>query len=149
MTSAIDEKPAPATNESASSRHASLDIPIPDEKGVAGEKSSNEMERSTQATLAVDGPESSRPTSMNIPDEKKDMGDNSSVEAENSGQIALSDDQYPHGFRLWLLAGASIVAVFLIALDQVSLLMKVSPKTQLKMLTTCKDHRWNGHSQDN
>lgn len=32
----------------------------------------------------------------------------------------MSDDEYPHGFRLVLLAGASLVAVFLIALDQVS-----------------------------
>lgn len=29
-------------------------------------------------------------------------------------------DQYPHGLKLVLLSGASIVAVFLIALDQVS-----------------------------
>jgi hypothetical protein len=34
----------------------------------------------------------------------------------------MADDQYPHGLKLVLLAGASIVAVFLIALDQVSIL---------------------------
>ena len=32
----------------------------------------------------------------------------------------MTEDQYPHGLKLLLLAGASIVAVFLIALDQVS-----------------------------
>lgn len=30
-----------------------------------------------------------------------------------------TQDQYPHGLKLVLLAGASVVAVFLIALDQV------------------------------
>ena len=32
----------------------------------------------------------------------------------------MTDDQYPHGIKLVILAGASIIAVFLIALDQVS-----------------------------
>lgn len=32
----------------------------------------------------------------------------------------VPDEQYPHGLKLVLLAGSSIVAVFLIALDQVS-----------------------------
>jgi hypothetical protein len=35
----------------------------------------------------------------------------------------MANDQYPHGLKLVLLAGASIVAVFLIALDQVSILL--------------------------
>lgn len=134
MTSEIDEKPAPAANEPSSSRRSSLDIPIPSEKRDVGEKSSNEMERSTQATLAVDEPQSSRSSSLNIPDEKKDVGDNSSVEAETSNPTALSDDQYPHGFRLWLLSGAAIIAVFLIALDQVSV-VKASSLTPPKRLT--------------
>lgn len=60
---------------------------------------------------------------MNIIDEKKKGGDNSSIEAENPASAALPDDQYPHGFRLWLLSGASIIAVFLIALDQVSIML--------------------------
>ena len=34
----------------------------------------------------------------------------------------ITDDQYPHGWSLIILAGASIVSVFLIALDQVSAL---------------------------
>lgn len=29
------------------------------------------------------------------------------------------EDMYPHGFRLWCLAGASIMGVFLISMDQV------------------------------
>ena len=32
---------------------------------------------------------------------------------------ADAEDQYPHGLRLFLLAGASIMGVFLISLDQV------------------------------
>ena len=31
-----------------------------------------------------------------------------------------SEEHYPHGLKLFILAGASMVAVFLIALDQVS-----------------------------
>ena len=43
------------------------------------------------------------------------VSDSNGVQAEK-----LGDEQYPHGLKLVLLAGASIVAVFLIALDQVS-----------------------------
>lgn len=32
----------------------------------------------------------------------------------------LSEDQYPHGLKLWLLTSASLAATFLISLDQVS-----------------------------
>lgn len=32
----------------------------------------------------------------------------------------VTGDQYPHGLKLVILAGSSLVAVFLIALDQVS-----------------------------
>lgn len=32
----------------------------------------------------------------------------------------ITNDQYPHGFKLWLLTGASLAATFLISLDQVS-----------------------------
>jgi hypothetical protein len=31
----------------------------------------------------------------------------------------MTDDQYPHGLKLILLAGSSLISVFLIALDQV------------------------------
>lgn len=34
--------------------------------------------------------------------------------------LHMSEDQYPHGLKLALLAGSSLIAVFLIALDQVS-----------------------------
>ena len=53
---------------------------------------------------------------------------------EKPAQSAL-DDQYPHGFRLVVLAGASIIAVFLIALDQVSIL-PVSANMEEKMSNT-------------
>lgn len=38
----------------------------------------------------------------------------------------VEEDQYPHGLKLIILASASIVAVFLIALDQVRSLPSVS-----------------------
>ncbi|KIN08976.1 hypothetical protein OIDMADRAFT_37925 [Oidiodendron maius Zn] len=44
-------------------------------------------------------------------------GDSDSAGPEKPVQ-GMTDDQYPHGLKLVLLAGASIVAVFLIALDQ-------------------------------
>lgn len=42
-------------------------------------------------------------------------------------------DEYPHGIRLILLAGASIMGVFLISLDQVRSFFdaNVSPRTEL------------------
>ena len=49
----------------------------------------------------------------------KDSSDVDDAEAEKPVQH-IPDDQYPRGLKLVLLAGASLVAVFLIALDQVS-----------------------------
>ena len=51
----------------------------------------------------------------------KDSSDIHDAEAEKPVQH-IPDDQYPRGLKLVLLAGASLVAVFLIALDQVSTL---------------------------
>jgi len=45
--------------------------------------------------------------------------DSDSTQREKPIQ-AMTEDQYPHGLRLVLLAGATTVAVFLISLDQVS-----------------------------
>ena len=48
---------------------------------------------------------------------------------------AVAADEYPHGIRLVLLAGASIMGVFLISLDQVSSLAgtrKILPVPPLK-----------------
>ena len=38
----------------------------------------------------------------------------------DSSNHEASADEYPHGLRLFLLAGASIMAVFLVSLDLVS-----------------------------
>lgn len=65
--------------------------------------------------------ESPKPSTLNTPD-VNDVGDSGSVHLEKPAQ-GMTDDQYPHGLQLVLLAGASIIAVFLIALDQVSTLL--------------------------
>ena len=41
------------------------------------------------------------------------------LEAQKPLEVRVDDTQYPQGLKFVLLAGASIVAVFLIALDQV------------------------------
>lgn len=46
--------------------------------------------------------------------------DKSDCVLEDKSVHQVTDEQYPHGSKLVLLAGASIIAVFLIALDQVS-----------------------------
>ncbi len=46
--------------------------------------------------------------------------DNSSTTSREKHVEGISDDQYPQGYKLVLLAGATVIAVFLIALDQVS-----------------------------
>lgn len=51
-------------------------------------------------------------------DKVSDSGSNETKPKEPTQH--MSDDQYPHGLKLALLAGASLFAVFLIALDQVS-----------------------------
>ena len=38
---------------------------------------------------------------------------------QEKGLEVDADDEYPHGWKLVILAGASVIAVFLIALDQV------------------------------
>jgi hypothetical protein len=50
------------------------------------------------------------------------VGDSDSVSLEQPYQHTqtITDDEYPHGVKLVILAGASLIAVFLIALDQVS-----------------------------
>jgi hypothetical protein len=60
-------------------------------------------------------------TSTTITPDIENVGDSDSTEPEKSVQIKTKDD-YPHGMKLVLLAGASIIAVFLISLDQVSTL---------------------------
>lgn len=71
-----------------------------------------------KATMAVGQTDSPRPSTLNAPDVNS-IGDSNSTHPEKPVH-GIPDDQYPHGLNLILLAGASIVAVFLIALDQVS-----------------------------
>jgi hypothetical protein len=54
----------------------------------------------------------------------KDTGD---IDAGVSHHAELDNDQYPHGLKLVVLAAAALVAVFLIALDQVSKLVTPRP----------------------
>lgn len=63
-------------------------------------------------------------STLDAPD-VKNAGDTDSKPSEQSPQ-ETSKDEYPHGLQLVLLAGASLVAVFLIALDQV----RISAHTQ-------------------
>ena len=73
---------------------------------------------SEKAPTAVEDFDSSKPSTLRNSDGI--VSDNNNVKETEDVAPAMTDDQYPHGFTLALLAGASIVAVFLIALDQVS-----------------------------
>lgn len=55
-------------------------------------------------------------------DPRKEAGMNSSEEdafRDKDASQTMANDDYPRGLTLVVLAGASIIAVFLIALDQV------------------------------
>jgi len=71
-----------------------------------------------KATMAVGQINSPKPSTLKAPD-VNNVGDSDSTRPEKLVH-GMPDDKYPHGLNLVLLAGASIVAVFLIALDQVS-----------------------------
>lgn len=72
-------------------------------------KSKQEATSAEPSTELADiEPASSRDVEQGDSDPKKD------VSADQN------DDDYPHGWKLIILASASIIAVFLIALDQVS-----------------------------
>ena len=60
----------------------------------------------------------------------------------------FADEQYPHGLKLVLLAGASIVAVFLISLDQVGTWLNPSDTKIISLTQKPLDHYWHGDSQD-
>lgn len=60
----------------------------------------------------------SRSSTMNNSHENDDDDNNNTASPEKRVE-GMTDDQYPHGYKLVLLAGAAIIAVFLIALDQV------------------------------
>jgi hypothetical protein len=82
---------------------------VPNEKAAVGVES-HSPQSSTSKT----------PTVNNV-------GGSDTVHPEKPVQ-GMPDDQYPHGMKLVFLAGASIVAVFLIALDQVSTLSTCDTK---------------------
>lgn len=69
--------------------------------------------------------DTAHPTELSVSDSfgesKVRVTDNTSTEEETIDKSS-SDDQYPHGLKLSLLAGASVVSVFLIALDQVRII---------------------------
>jgi len=71
-----------------------------------------------KATMAVGETDSPKPSTWSTSD-VENVGESHSTPPETLVQ-GMTDDLYPHGLKLVLLAGASIVAVFLIALDQVS-----------------------------
>jgi len=74
---------------------------VPIEKSTIGIVGGESPRNTTSSTIAVnDADENDRAT------QEKSIHD-------------TTDDQYSHGLKLVLLAGASMVAVFLIALDQV------------------------------
>lgn len=57
-------------------------------------------------------------STLNTPDVTS-VGDNDMAQLEKPID-SITDDQYPHGITLALLSGSSMIAVFLIALDQAS-----------------------------
>ncbi len=71
-----------------------------------------------KTVMAAGETDSSKPSTLNTPD-MDNVSDTRSVHPERPTQD-MTDDLYPHGLELVLLAGASISAVFLISLDQVS-----------------------------
>jgi hypothetical protein len=71
-----------------------------------------------QATMGVRENDLPNPSTLNAHD-VGNIGDSDSTQPEKLVN-GIIDDQYPHGLILVCLAGASLIAVFLIALDQVS-----------------------------
>ena len=71
-------------------------------------------EKGTQDFGETDSP---KPSTLSTSD-VNNVGDSDSAHPEKPVQ-GMTDDLYPHGLKLVLVAGASIIAVFLIALDQV------------------------------
>ena len=60
--------------------------------------------------MAVGETDSPKPSTLNTTD-MDNAGDSDSTRPEKPVQ-GMTDDHYPHGLKLVLLAGASIVAVF-------------------------------------
>ncbi|ORX94423.1 putative efflux pump antibiotic resistance protein [Clohesyomyces aquaticus] len=66
--------------------------------------------------MAAEETSSSSPSILNVP--AVSVAGDSDNENQEKPEQPMTDDQYPHGIKLVLLAGASVIAVFLIALDQ-------------------------------
>ncbi len=97
--------------------------------------------------MAVQETDSSKSSTLNMSDTKRDVGDSDSALPENTTQ-GMTEDQYPHGLRLVLLAGASIIAVFLIALDQVSILSLHTDTERMFLTQKILDYRRHSTSKD-
>lgn len=74
---------------------------VPDEKSTNLLEEADSLKGSTLDTPSLDNVANSDKAHLDVPPPPP------------------SDDQYPHGMKLVILAGASLVAIFLIALDQV------------------------------
>jgi hypothetical protein len=92
-----------------------------------------------KAAMAVGEADSPQPSTSNTPNVNS-IGGSDNEHAKTSIQ-SMTDDQYPHGLKLALLIGASVIAVFLIALDQVSPLRTLSVAVKKKTPLTRKTCR--------
>ena len=101
--------------------------------------------RDEKATAAVEETDPSK-ASAQKGDSMDKSSNTDSAEAEKPTQH-MSDDQYPHGLKVVLLAGASIVAVFLIALDQVSIPPTIT-ETVENTTNRTPDYHWYSRAQN-
>lgn len=88
-----------------------------------------------KAIMAVGETDSPKPSTLNQPNANS-VGDSDNARPEKPVQ-AMTDDKYPHGLKLVILAGAALIAVFLIALDQVSTLSTHSDTESTTSDTKC------------
>jgi hypothetical protein len=100
-------------------------------------------ETNEKQTTAFDA-EPLEPASLHTTDGAKNSGGSDDEPAQS-----IKEDQYPHGLKAAILAAASVVAVFLIALDQVC----APPIHSYKVDTLTReiyglDYCWHSHPQD-
>ena len=79
------------------------------------------VERNEKAALTGDAPNSPVQSATTPPSTDRDDSEGSHLEKSDQS-TKEEEDQYPHGLKLFSLVGATIVSVFLIALDQVSII---------------------------
>jgi hypothetical protein len=97
-------------------------------------------EKATMSIGDVDSPKPSSSNSLGV----TNFGHSDTFHQKKLVQ-SVTDDQYPHGLKLVLLAGASIIAVFMIALDQVSSTLPAQTDTRRSL--TQKDSRLSSAQQ--